>query len=263
MLSVRLKAVPCRGCQKMIAYSPGQEGTLIACPRCGEQMPVPVENAAPPRADGGLTWPSGGRPRRHRPRLLWSLCACLLAGVAGLLVALTLLMPNRVPWLCRPFVSCGLVPAVAPAPAVFRDTDMSVAVTKMLRGKPVIFQAAIGRTFVPEATVYCITVVLTNRGRSAIPFRSWRTLASAGDIGRSATLRDHEGRLYGTVSFGPETWPEGASRQMKVEPGASFTDILLFECGPEVAGDYLLTLPGENLGVSHTLRFRIPAERVL
>jgi len=88
-------------------------------------------------------------------------------------------------------------------------------------------------------------------------------LADEADIKRAATLQDGGKRLHGAVSFGPRTWPQGTQPETDIAPGGTCTDILMFECdGEPPNGDFLLSLPGENLGRSGGLRFLIPREMV-
>jgi predicted RNA-binding Zn-ribbon protein involved in translation (DUF1610 family) len=264
MTVVNAKAFTCAGCQKMITYGPQQAGTQIACPRCGEK-------AILPDADGQPVLRSAPGKKRRR------FASCLFAGFGGCLGVLLLVvaavvictyqavpldLPKFLQSLCAPLASRGLFPVTAPAPATYARSDLSIAVTRMTQACPSIFQASLRKTAETETPVYCVTVAIQNSGDAAVRYRSWRDHADASAVGSAATLSDGAGNVLGTVSFGPGTWPVGAQPHAQILPGSRVTDILLFQCGKEAEGDFLLTLPGKNLGRAGMLRFRIPREMV-
>lgn len=266
MPAFRSKVFVCPGCKKMISFSPDQEGTVIACPRCGDkvrlgqQEPLPPDGTPlpPPLPPRGQSKPAGARAC-----LFVAGCGCLtaVAALIGLSVLLVLFCretPRPLRAACKPLISRGVVPGVEGEPVPFAKTEVEVTVTRMSFERPSIYQAALRRTSKTEAPMYCVALTIANRAKSPVTYRTWRRMDSESDVQRAATLQDGKGDLHGSVSFGPETWPEGTAPSAELQPGESIADVLLFERG-EVAstGDFLLTLPGENLGGSGKLRFRI------
>ncbi len=273
MPAFRSKVFVCPDCKKMISYSPDQEGTEIVCPRCGGQVVLTLQTGdTDPSAGDAPQPPPLPAPPRARPGCGRS---CLFAGAGGCLVVILLLgllifllgtLPLAVPWplrqTCRPLVSRGLLPGDAQTPTPLGGTDIEITVTRIRLESPRIYQASIRQTTDTETPLYCVTVTVTNNGKTPVPYRTWRRITSENDRQRAATLRDSKGALHGSVSFGPETWPVGAAQETVIQPGAAVTDTLLFAGGEPVPGDFLLTLPGENLGQSGHLTFRIPSETV-
>jgi DNA-directed RNA polymerase subunit RPC12/RpoP len=271
MPAFRSKVFVCPGCKKMISYSQDQAGTVIACPRCGEQVTLtPQANAEePPPLDAALPPPLPMPPKSKKS------CgrACLFLGCGGCLTVLLLLVglvvllgtlpfvvPRQLQPVCKRLVSHGFLPGAAHTPTSLGSTDIDVTVVGMKRGCPRIYQAALNQTSATETPIYCVTVEIANTGSTPVTYRTWRRMESENDVQRAATLIDGKGTPHGTVSFGPETWPEGAVQQTVIPPGGAVTDTLLFECGTRVPGDFVLTLPGENLGTHGRLSFRIADE---
>lgn len=267
---VNAKSFTCASCQKMITYGPDQAGAEVACPRCGAKSLLPPQAPAP-----GAPYPLRAR-RKKKSRL----ASCLLMGCGGCLGAALLLalaaalgvfglcsspqLPARLRELLSPLLDQALkaTAVTAPEPASNALSQVSVTVTRMAKECPLVYQASLRQSSATETPVYCVTVKVTNGGGAPVQYRSWRELADDGDVRRAATLLDGGGGLLGLVSFGPGSWPLGAQRHAEIPPESSVTDILLFQCGEGAEGDFLLTLPGANVGRSGELRFRIPREMV-
>jgi DNA-directed RNA polymerase subunit RPC12/RpoP len=258
---VNAKAFVCAGCQKMITYGPHQAGAQIVCPRCGDKAILPQAEGQPP-----LPLAVHARKKRRFASCLFAGCGgCLVvllllvaAAVVGAFKAFSLKLPSQLQSVCEPLISHGLLSATAPASATYASSDISIAVTRIAKECPLIYQASLRQSAATETPVYCVTVTISNGGESPVFYRTWRDLADAGDAGQAATLLDGGGGLLGVVSFGPGTWPLGAQQHAQIPPGSSVKDVLLFQCGTDPAGDFLITLPGANLGRSGALRFRIP-----
>ena len=265
MPAFRSKVCVCPGCKKMIAYSPDQEGDRIDCPRCGVKVQLthqegPTPDGAPPP----LPRPSPAKSRGGRACLFVGGCGCLsaiavLIGLAILLLLFSHEVPRSLRAACKPLVSRGIVPGIERDPVTLAKTDVDITVTQMSLERPKIYQAVLRQATPTETPMYCVSVVIANHGTTPVTYRTWRRMASESDIQRAATLEDAKGILHGSASFGPETWPVGTQPSTVAQPGESFADVLLFECGPDAdtSGVFLLTLPGENLGSSGRLRFRV------
>lgn len=269
MPAFRAKGFVCPHCKKLISYSPNQEGTTITCPRCGEQvMLTPDLPAAQQQPSTGINLPLPlflESPRRFNTCLLW-----VLGGVLGVLLLilawglftlrpLPLWVPEKIQQTYKQLVSHRRPPSITQLSTTLKNNDLSIAVTEMKRERPLIYQAAIHQAAPGETPVYCITLVISNRGKTVVSYRTWRSLTTENDIQHAAQLQDSTGRLYGAVSFGPQTWPVGTQQRGEIQPGESLTDLILFENGPDTPGSYVLTLPGENLGAQGRLSFRIPS----
>ena len=272
MPAFRAKVFVCTGCKKMISYSPDQLGTRINCPRCGEKVSLPQADVLPAQDADSLppTPPSTKTKTRRWPCcLILGLGGCfsvllliIVIGVVGAFTVTQLNVPEKLQRLSDPLISRGLLPATAPAPATYAGTDISIAVTRIAKECPLIYQAALRQASATQTPVYCVTVKISNNGGAPVQYRTWRALEDASDFQRAATLLDDGGNLLGMVSFGRSTWPVGAQQQADISPGSSVSDILMFQCGAKTKGDVLLTLPGENLGRARPLRFRIPESMV-
>lgn len=264
MTVVNTRAFPCPSCQKLIAYDPHHAAGEIVCPRCGHRQRAPQEGGQPP--------PLAACSKRRRGPL-----SCLFAGCGGCLGVLILIaalialgvsvkVPTHMPKACQrltqPLVSRGYLPGTAPEQITLAGTEVAVAVTAVAKKRPLIYEAPLKRTSATETPVYCVFVTLSNGGGTPVAYRSWRTLEDESDVRRAATLSDETGARLGLVSFGVNTWPVGAVGEAQIAPGGSIEDVLLFECGSLAGGDLFINLPGENIGLTRPLRFRIPREMV-
>lgn len=299
MSFLHAKVLTCPACKATVFCSPDQTGHDVVCPQCGARFPLPAEPSSAPSplpAQDGNTAPKPPplpqqppklpglreekplqRRRKGKGCLLFGCLGCggvlLLTVGLGVFMAFTSLMPGRLDHLCeicettplaKPLISHGVVPAVAPAPVALGNSDIDIAVTRVERACPTIYQEALHTASATQTPLYCVTVEITNRGDTPAHYRSWRELADEADLKRAATLRDGTGRLHGSISFGPRTWPAGTQPEQDIEPNDTCRDLLLFECAGEEPddGEFLLTLPGENLGHKATLRFRIPQGQI-
>lgn len=264
MSVVNTRAFPCVSCNKLISYDPHQADKEIACPRCGHSQRVPASKSLPPPLPGGAK-----KKRRSLSCLLFGGCGCLsvlallaLILVLGTFVTLPVTVRQACQGLSKPLVSRGYLPGTAPESVTFAGSGISVSVSKIAKGCPTIYQAALKRTSATETPAYCVTVTIGNDGEAPVAYRTWRTLEDANDVQRAAQLEDSEGNRLGLISFGVRTWPEGAIQRADLAPGESASDILLFECGTVSEGGLMLTLPGENVGQFRALRVRIPRDMV-
>lgn len=262
MSSVHTKAFACQSCKKLISYDRSQAGSEAVCPRCGLKQRVPAEGEQPPPL------PEATRRKKRLPCLLVGCGGCLSALIAlavllalGVFVALPLRVPPSCQRLVRPLVSRGYLQGTAPETATFAGSDVAVSVTGIARTCPAIYQASLKRLSPTETPVFRVTVQICNNGKGTVSYRTWRAVEDASDAQRAAVLTDDSGIRLGLVSFGANSWPEGAVRRVELAPGDTATDILLFECG-DSQGGWTIRLPGENVGLSSELRFRIPRELV-
>lgn len=190
-------------------------------------------------------------------------CSSVLIAISALILltlhSLPLWVRESVQQLYKPLVSRSQLSSSTSLTATLKNNDISITVAEMKRECPRIYQATLRQSSLVETPAYCVTLVISNNGKTTLHYRTWRQLTSESDIKQAAKLQDSAGRLYGQVSFGAQTWPAGAQQSEEIPPGESLTDIILFELGPDVPGDFLLTLPGENVGTHGRLGFRIPA----
>jgi hypothetical protein len=106
-----------------------------------------------------------------------------------------------------------------------------------------------------------VAVEATNTSPSEdrkITYITLRGVDSTGDR-THASLSDSNGKFYGRINFGPDTYPAGGvHRSAPLAPGKSIRDILIFQRPPEGAGPYRLELPLGNLGGSDVASWEIP-----
>jgi len=250
---VKDKAYVCNFCRKVITYAPEQGGSSFPCPFCKSPVRLPIYAGAAPAA---------AAPSRATA-LLWffiPLAAVAAAGGTALFVlqrgpahtATTTLTQALPAALMRPRVT------VAPASAAVRGARADIAVTEVKFGCPEIYNAALKRASATDTPVLAVKIAVTNTGKTASAFRSWRIFDALGDP-KKAILTDPElGVRYSLVSFGADTYPVGTHVGVQTEPGSTVTDTVLFMCAKKPESDLLLTLPCENVGGRSELSFTIP-----
>lgn len=84
-------------------------------------------------------------------------------------------------------------------------------------------------------------------------YRPWH-----GSLFGSPGATDNFGNQYKPIDFGFANTITGRSRADSVSAGSPLTDVLVFERPLDKAEYVDLDLPGENVGVKGTFRFRIP-----
>jgi len=275
MSTLRDKGFTCPACRKLFSYSSDQVGTTVVCPRCGFRVLIDPQNASeqPPPLPT-VAGPLAAPPRRRSYKTCLAR-SCLIAFAGMILLVVTVVLTatrilssafprrvqNTVYRTCAPLVTRDLLPGIIQIPATLKNTDIAITVTQVSRECPTIYQEALHQPSPTETPVIRIVLSIANNGSKPATYHTWRHLASEEDVRHAATLEDESGHVYGLVSFGPQTWPVGATQQGVIQPGESLTDILMFECNDAARGPYLLTLPGENLGNRSRLRFRVPDAR--
>ena len=243
------KAYVCNHCRKVITFALSDAGRMIACPFCKTPARLPV---------------AFGASAVRKPKLRAGLI-CLASGLLAIIGIGAVL-------LCRKAAGAGngaqqpqpvwnLLseprPTLAPTPVHAKGQRATLAVTEVVYGCPDIYQEALGRTSATETAVCCVKIVVTNTGKKAIPFRSWRIFTALADA-QQAVLTNPDGEIYNLTAYGVDCYPVGCRRQSELAPQESLTDQVLFLCGTKPDCDLQLRLPCENIGGKGNLFFTIP-----
>lgn len=248
---VKDKAYVCNFCRKVITYAPEQGGSTFPCPFCKSQVRLPLYAGAAPAAAPART-----------SFLLWFFIPLAVAAAAGGTALFVLqrgtekdkgaALTQALPALMRPRV------IVAPSSAAARGAHAEIAVTEVRYGCPEIYNDALKRSATTDTPVLAVKIAVTNTGKTANAFRSWRIFDALGDQKKAVLTDPERGVRYSLVSFGVDSYPVGTHLGAQTEPGATVTDTVLFMCAKKPESDLLLTLSCENVGGRSELSFTIP-----
>jgi hypothetical protein len=149
----------------------------------------------------------------------------------------------------RPFGEVAVVESVAvfPSRAVIGQTPLKDAIS--------------GRPGQSADRLLIISIGVANHSDTKkLNYRSWHPeVVTGGDV---AILRDEFGNTYKGLRFGVGVEPIGRVKSASVYPGQSIVDVLVFELPIDKAKQLDLELPGENIGVSEVIRFRLDARKL-
>lgn len=245
------KTYVCKSCRKIIAYSAEQAGQTQACPYCQATITFPVN-------PGSVSLYGPQKPRHSKS--LWAFGAMFVfvtfAAMGGILLLQWRGFDMKK---LTAFSLFDLVPfpaSVAPRPAHVRGSRATLAVTDVRYGYPEIFQTDQNKTAKTETPVCVVSIRITNAGKAAVHYRSWR-IFDCGGTAKNAVLTGKNG-AYNLVSFGVGCRPAGTRSEAELAPGQSLNDQILFLCNAKPAGELKLTLPAEHVGGKGDIRITIP-----